>query len=667
MASCSDRAHWRAPREEASLQDADETQRQRSWASFQERLRRMMQEQHVAYQRLAEELMEGAGLGLAPPAAPRPSSEMKPSYSRQYGLHRNGCHPGPLSEVYYDTPRGREIKRFAATVRAFDPRSSLAIDKLNDAIRARWEDVYAWWSEVVDRGGLGSVTQTEFCSEVAEAMQLTSEEAAMIFKCLDTQNTGWVAVTEIGFLDLFQSERPLPGRCIDATVKASLPCSPDKASSGSRLALAAAAEVDEVAAPQPQPSSQSADAAAGAAPAAAPQPMASRLMMLMADDTQENATKDDEWVIQAIRERPEAMKLELLEEEEEEEVDEVVVQSQSSPFSQGQRSDRMSASASFVKRTSLHREKTSTFATMSEEVQKHTNLLSRLEARLKEFEGRHQPKRTDGYAARVEGHRLFELLCASVILGNTVYIVLTTNHDMNASAKGSVDDATVLKTHGNHSLEWTFYLFYLAELSLRIWVHGVNFFINSDAFWNWLDFVLVLASTFEIVITTAGASSVSLMFLRIARLLKISKLLRVVRAVRFLSALRLFLDALRGCIMQLFWASIMLALVLLVFALLFVQVFSNHLQDRGTLATEDMSKDDILERFGTVQHAMIMLFELAIGFGDWYATYQILEKTGYLATNVFMFFTLFVSIAVWNNSVIKRRARRMADERHESA
>eukprot|EP00929_Paragymnodinium_shiwhaense_P111520 TRINITY_DN7964_c0_g2_i1.p1 TRINITY_DN7964_c0_g2~~TRINITY_DN7964_c0_g2_i1.p1 ORF type:complete len:634 (-),score=172.22 TRINITY_DN7964_c0_g2_i1:91-1992(-) len=120
-------------------------------------------------------------------------------------------------------PVFRELKAAGgglATMRALDPRSAMAVDKLNDAIRARWEDVYAWWSEVVDRGGLGSISQTEFCGEVAEAVGLTSEEAAMIFKCLDTQNTGWVAVTEIGFLDLFQSERPLPGSCFDVTVKA---------------------------------------------------------------------------------------------------------------------------------------------------------------------------------------------------------------------------------------------------------------------------------------------------------------------------------------------------------------------------------------------------------------------------------------------------------------
>eukprot|EP00929_Paragymnodinium_shiwhaense_P111517 TRINITY_DN7964_c0_g1_i3.p1 TRINITY_DN7964_c0_g1~~TRINITY_DN7964_c0_g1_i3.p1 ORF type:complete len:661 (-),score=69.69 TRINITY_DN7964_c0_g1_i3:192-2174(-) len=301
--------------------------------------------------------------------------------------------------------------------------------------------------------------------------------------------------------------------------------------------------------------------------------------------------------------------------------------------------------ASFVSRTQLHQESSSIFIDLTAHIEEtiKTNIISVLTAK---WSALREPHRR-GCLASLEQHKLFAAFCATMIMANTLYIVLTTNRDMTLSASGrqanSQADAPAMS-----NIELFFFLFYLAELSLRLWVHRLHFFVNSDAAWNCLDFFLVLLSCFEVAISAAGDSNMSLMLLRILRLLKISKLLRIVRAVRFLSELRLFIDCLRGCAMSLFWAVIMIGLVLLLFALLFVQALANHLQDEGDAVTDNVSKDDIVEMFGSVESAILRLLELACGFGDWWAVYQVVAVTGPFTSTLFVFFTLFITIAVWN-------------------
>merc|ERR1719310_1190525 len=100
------------------------------------------------------------------------------------------------------------------------------------------------------------------------------------------------------------------------------------------------------------------------------------------------------------------------------------------------------------------------------------------------------------------------------------------------------------------------------------------------------------------------------MFLRILRVLKVTKLLRLVRAVRFLRDLRIFAECLRGCLMQLFWALVMICLVLLIFALFFVQAMSGFLSTAGEGPYEDgVQKADIVAYYGSVQKAMLTLLE----------------------------------------------------------
>eukprot|EP00927_Polykrikos_kofoidii_P025359 TRINITY_DN22799_c0_g1_i1.p1 TRINITY_DN22799_c0_g1~~TRINITY_DN22799_c0_g1_i1.p1 ORF type:complete len:591 (+),score=125.56 TRINITY_DN22799_c0_g1_i1:36-1808(+) len=108
-------------------------------------------------------------------------------------------------------PLWRELREAGGglvTLRALDPETVEAIDKLNDAIRASFQDIYVFWGELVDPQGTGAVSCAEFTTGVARELGLDAATARRVFACLDTQNTGWVAMTEIGFLDICDAERP---------------------------------------------------------------------------------------------------------------------------------------------------------------------------------------------------------------------------------------------------------------------------------------------------------------------------------------------------------------------------------------------------------------------------------------------------------------------------
>eukprot|EP00929_Paragymnodinium_shiwhaense_P091701 TRINITY_DN51612_c0_g1_i1.p1 TRINITY_DN51612_c0_g1~~TRINITY_DN51612_c0_g1_i1.p1 ORF type:complete len:671 (+),score=123.73 TRINITY_DN51612_c0_g1_i1:88-2100(+) len=317
-------------------------------------------------------------------------------------------------------------------------------------------------------------------------------------------------------------------------------------------------------------------------------------------------------------------------------------------WNMGSSSDRLGAS--FVSRTELHLQGSSNVASLTAFMGFRIGFLEELAIK---WEALTEPPRT-GCLARLEQNKAFELLCALVIITNTAFIILATNAEMAATKRVEAEEASELQ-HGGLSyaqIDYGFFCFYLFELLLRLGVHRLYFFCNDDCSWNCLDFFLVMLSVVELAVS-AASSNMNLMFLRVLRLLKVSKLLRVVRAVRFLSELRIFLECFRGCALSLFWAMIMIGLVLLVFALFFVQAAASQLQeqsDGGVLDTDTngVSRTEVLKAFGSVEGAMLTLLQIACGFGEWDEKFKVLSATGVLNAILFIFFIVFFAVAVWN-------------------
>eukprot|EP00929_Paragymnodinium_shiwhaense_P118062 TRINITY_DN8968_c0_g1_i1.p1 TRINITY_DN8968_c0_g1~~TRINITY_DN8968_c0_g1_i1.p1 ORF type:complete len:697 (-),score=95.17 TRINITY_DN8968_c0_g1_i1:185-2275(-) len=309
-------------------------------------------------------------------------------------------------------------------------------------------------------------------------------------------------------------------------------------------------------------------------------------------------------------------------------------------------------SAAFVSSTDLHTHRRASFVEdLINKMRASCNQSPFVMLVLEKMSAMAEPRR-DGCLARVEESKWFESMCASMIIINTVFIVMGTDQDMSATAKGIAPEEmrSGLPRIAVEVADMYFCVFYSLELLLRMWVHRFYFFVNADLGWNWLDFILVVTSCFELAVKLAGSaeSGDNKMFLRVLRLMKLSKVLRVFRAVRFLQEMRQFVDRLKDCSSSLFWAIVMILLVLLVFALYFVQSLASYLQEATDSDYGDRWRTVITQRFGTVRDAMITLLEISCGHGTWYEYFELMSDTSEMTAFLFVFFNLFFAVAVWN-------------------
>mmetsp|Transcript_10837 Transcript_10837/g.25950 ORF Transcript_10837/g.25950 Transcript_10837/m.25950 type:complete len:593 (+) Transcript_10837:1-1779(+) len=91
-------------------------------------------------------------------------------------------------------------------LRALDPQTAEAIDEFKDEACSRSRGVMDFWSEVMDPGGVGAVSRTEFLKDAGRALRLPRETLIRVFNVLDTTATGWVSEGEFTYLETFETK-----------------------------------------------------------------------------------------------------------------------------------------------------------------------------------------------------------------------------------------------------------------------------------------------------------------------------------------------------------------------------------------------------------------------------------------------------------------------------
>eukprot|EP00747_Dinoflagellata_sp_TGD_P023796 gnl/TRDRNA2_/TRDRNA2_130080_c0_seq4.p1 gnl/TRDRNA2_/TRDRNA2_130080_c0~~gnl/TRDRNA2_/TRDRNA2_130080_c0_seq4.p1 ORF type:complete len:422 (+),score=59.40 gnl/TRDRNA2_/TRDRNA2_130080_c0_seq4:193-1458(+) len=272
-----------------------------------------------------------------------------------------------------------------------------------------------------------------------------------------------------------------------------------------------------------------------------------------------------------------------------------------------------------------------------------------------------EPKRS-GSLYKMVRHRNFELMCAFVILLNSVFLAEVANYDVRNLGQPS--------TSFIYSVDLAFALFFLAELILRLAVHRLYFFINDHFKWNLFDLVLVLLSFYDqLVLLMDGIGGANVGFMRTLRILKIAKLLRMVRVLSSFRDLRIMLHSIVGSVGALFWCFVMLGFILYVFALVFVQATTTALiVDLDSEHLSDPDKDLLLGYYGTVQHAILTLFMSATGGTDWIEPFQTIGLSGFAYSACFIFFIGFFQFAVFNilTGLFVENAMKLAQPDHDT-
>lgn len=269
-----------------------------------------------------------------------------------------------------------------------------------------------------------------------------------------------------------------------------------------------------------------------------------------------------------------------------------------------------------------------------------------------------EPART-GFLARVLSMSAWEFSIALVIMINSLFVGFSTDQAFTQAYTGeSVVDV--------NSLEVLFVVFFAVELILRLVVHRQYFFCNEEMAWNLFDFVVVLISISDVVVSlrvglrTGGNAS----FMRSVRLLRLVRTLRVLRVFRFASSLRRMAQSLVGSLVELFWSLVLMGFVFYIFAIATVQGVTDFVSNEGH-RSPDLA-DELHLYFGSVLQTMVTYYMATSGGESWTRYYEALSRSAWLVSVLFVFAVMFTQIAVLNivTGVFVESAMKLAQPDH---
>ncbi|CAK9110207.1 unnamed protein product [Durusdinium trenchii] len=176
----------------------------------------------------------------------------------------------------------------------------------------------------------------------------------------------------------------------------------------------------------------------------------------------------------------------------------------------------------------------------------------------------------------------FEAFFAVVIATNSLFIGL--------SIEWEAQERTFTLPTELFVIQITYTLLFLAEVCLKLLAFGArDFFCSSGWAWNCFDLAIVMSAVFECTVEfvahdphlSAGSSS-NLRILRILRMTRLTRIFRVIRVVRFFRSLRTLVFSIVNTLKSLFWAMLLLAMIMYVFGILFTDISNNHIIESGT-------------------------------------------------------------------------------------
>lgn len=243
----------------------------------------------------------------------------------------------------------------------------------------------------------------------------------------------------------------------------------------------------------------------------------------------------------------------------------------------------------------------------------------------------------------------FEYVSAALILTNSILFGIQV--ECNAADVG--DRLLLLFT-----LIQDFYAFcFLVELVMRVVADGRFFFHvqHPDVAWNYLDLCVVGSSIVEAVLDTLtlfGSSELdgressespdNMRLLRVVRIVRIMRVMRVLKILRFVHALRTLVYSILCTMRSLFWAMLLLMIILYMFGILFTQAAVDHLK------TEDTVPDNLSDYWDSVLKSMFTLFKVITGGVTWEVAAKPLGIVGATWLFAFIVYVVFALFAVTN-------------------
>lgn len=251
-------------------------------------------------------------------------------------------------------------------------------------------------------------------------------------------------------------------------------------------------------------------------------------------------------------------------------------------------------------------------------------------------------------AAAVITSRFFEALCAFIICLNALHITVSSElavaHALEHIGGGAWPSTAFLDNTG-----LLFFLWYLLELIVKLFVYRTSFFTGPDRSWNYFDIGLVLSGMLGLLETFLGGEiGLDVTWLRLLRLLKMLKMLRIIRVMRCFRELRVIMHSLAGSLSITLWSLLMLFGVMFVFGISFLQGMVGYLNNATPEQLSAEELHSLRQNWSTVLRSMLSLFAVVTGGMHWNDLADQLQPAGAVYYILFILFVGFTSFAVMN-------------------
>jgi len=262
-----------------------------------------------------------------------------------------------------------------------------------------------------------------------------------------------------------------------------------------------------------------------------------------------------------------------------------------------------------------------------------------------------------------------------VVVSNSIFLGVQLEYYANTKDYSSSADLFM-------SLHLVYAVLFTVEVCLHLLAEGiVHYLWSEDWAWNWLDGFVVTSSWVELTIDllsgggSSGRANSNLRALRLLRVGRLFRVVRIIRVVKFFRSLRTLVHSLVGTLRSLFWALLLLFLIIYIFGILFTDTVVDHLIEQESVfeSLTQKEKDYLLsldDYFGSLYRSTITLFQTISDGVTWNAPADALTSIGDMGlfwVQLYHFYIAFCSFAVLNvmTGVFCNSAIKAAESDHE--
>lgn len=209
--------------------------------------------------------------------------------------------------------------------------------------------------------------------------------------------------------------------------------------------------------------------------------------------------------------------------------------------------------------------------------------------------------------ASVFRNNKFEVLLACVLGVNMILVMVETDAEADRPAGEPIGTSPTWVTAFNHLL----LSIYTAELTGRIYVYRAVFFTRLSSI---LDLVIVSSDLFFVILSLAMGNDLPSM--SILRIFRLSRLGRAAKVMVMFPELHLMLKGLTGAMSAIFWGCILVAAVLFIWSILFVQLIHPLNLEVAALGTYE-GCDRCPKAFESVPQAFLTFTQQVVAGDSW--------------------------------------------------